>query len=62
MDSFHSRNFYEFEFALVKLENCCDSVRDHLNDFEFFDMILWTPKSGKFIELCLKAGASFYKV
>jgi hypothetical protein len=62
LSALKSRSFYEFEFALVELQSNLKATGGHLNDLEVFDLILSTPKSGKFIELCLGAGASFYKV
>jgi hypothetical protein len=62
LDAFNCRNFYEFKFELVKFESDLNDENECFNDFKIFDLILSTPKSGKFIELCLEAGASFYKV
>jgi hypothetical protein len=39
-----------------------NSSKENLNDVGVFDVILSTPKSGKFIELYLEAGGCFYKV
>jgi hypothetical protein len=62
VNAFKRSNFYEFEFALMALHSNLKATGGHLNDLEVFDLILSTPKSGKFIELCLEAGGSFYKV
>jgi hypothetical protein len=56
---FDRQQVYKFQYALVKIQN---NLNKHLNNLEAFDVILSTPKSGKFIELCFEAGASFYQV
>jgi hypothetical protein len=62
LNTFDSKNVYKFQFELRKLQSQLKSLNQTLNDLEVFDVILSKPRSGKFIELCLEAGASFYKV
>jgi hypothetical protein len=62
VNEFNLKNIYEFQRGLMKLKNKLEAAKKNLNDIEAFDVILSTPKSGKFIELCFKAGASFYQV
>jgi hypothetical protein len=62
VNEFNLKNVYEFQRGLMKLKNKLEAVKKNLNDIEAFDVILSTPKSGKFIELCFEAGASFYQV
>jgi hypothetical protein len=60
--AFDCRDIYEFQLRLHKVQSKLNTSNQILNDLEAFDVILSTLKSGKFIELCLSAGASFYKV
>jgi hypothetical protein len=46
----------------MKLQSNLEAVKKNLNDIEAFEDILSTPKSGKFVEMCFEAGASFYQV
>jgi hypothetical protein len=46
----------------MKLKSYLEAEKKNLNDIEVFNVILSTPKSGRFIELCFEAGASFYQV
>jgi hypothetical protein len=59
---FGLNDVYQFQFELLKLQSKLKSVNQTLNDLEVFDVVLSTPRSGKFIELCVEADASFYKV
>jgi hypothetical protein len=55
-------NVYEFQRELMKLQSKLEAPKKSLSDLEAFDVILSSPKSGKFIELCFEAGSSFYQV
>jgi hypothetical protein len=59
LNAFERDQVSKFQYSLVKIQN---NLHKSLNEIEAFEVILSTPKSGKFIELCFEAGASFYQV
>jgi hypothetical protein len=62
VNAFNRKNVYEFQRQLMKLQSKLEAAKKNLNDLEAFEVILSTPKSGKFIELCFEVGVSFYQV
>lgn len=62
MIAFDLKNLYDFKIDLISLQSQLKKENRDLNDLRIFDIVLSSPNSGKFVELCLKAGASFYKV
>jgi len=59
LQSFEEKNESEFQYAIEVLKA---KPTEPIGDFSMFEKILLTPKSEKFIELCIFNGCSFYEV
>lgn len=62
MDAFETRNEHEFRHIFFDLKQNPNQPLASFGGLSTFEMLLKTPNTGGFIEICLDNGSDFHKV
>lgn len=62
IETIEAKNEFQFKYIVNDLRVNLNQKLECLGNLSIFETVLLTPKSQKFIEICLSKNCSFYKV